>query len=117
MIHLEDKLQIECVRYFNLQYPDVMIIHIRNGGSLKSAIEGAKFKKMGVVAGVADLFVMCIHRSIGKLYHGLFIEMKAGKGQQTQAQKIFQEKVESAGYKYAICRSFEQFKNEVDGYL
>lgn len=38
MIHLEDKLQIECVRYFNLQYPDIMIIHIRNGGSLKSDI-------------------------------------------------------------------------------
>lgn len=115
MNHHEDNLQMACVNWFRLQYPDVLMIHVRNGGSLKSAREGAKFKKMGVVAGVADL--MILRRGFaGK--HGFFIELKAGKaGRQSEAQKAFQEKVESEGYKYVICRDIDEFMNEVNKYL
>lgn len=123
MKHHEDNLQMACVTWFRLQYPDVLMIHPRNGGSLKSASEGAKFKRMGVVAGVADLQVIkSCYTSYGPfdgvLYHGFFIELKAGKaGRQSPAQKAFQEKVESEGYKYAICRDIDEFMNEVNKYL
>jgi len=79
---------------------------------------------MGVVAGVADLFIvksaMDGNYQTGDFwyYNGFFIELKAGKaGRQSPAQKAFQKKVESEEYKYAICRDIEEFINEVNKYL
>ena len=125
MKHLEDQLQMAAVTWMRLQHPDVLVIHARNGGSLKSAREGAKFKRMGVVAGVADLLILrkgyagksdklgiCLYT-----YHGFFIELKAGKGVQSPAQKAFQSKVESEGYKYQVIRSIDEFIAAVNAYL
>ena len=39
--------------------------------------------------------------------HGFFIEMKAGKGRQTQSQKMFQAWCKDAGVGYYLCRSAE----------
>ena len=55
--HKEDNLQKACVTWFRLQYPDVVIFAIPNGGS-RNPIEAAKLKATGTLAGVADLFVM-----------------------------------------------------------
>ena len=112
----EDKLQAACVRWFRYQYPDVVIFAIPNGGS-RNAIEAAKLKQTGTLAGVADLFVMCIKRSRGILYHGLFIELKTGKNKQTEAQKRFQEMATEAGYMYQVWRSFDEFRELIEYYL
>jgi len=121
--HNEDNLQKACVKWFRLQYPDVVIFAIPNGGQ-RDAVTGALMKATGTLAGVADLFVMK-----PKQYYeystqswinekcGLFIEMKAGKGKQTEAQIWFQEHAEKAGYKYAVCRSFDEFKTVIENYI
>ena len=70
-------------------------------------------KAEGVLAGVADLFLMFPV----KQFHGLFIEMKTDKGRQSENQKEFQTLAENNGYKYVVCRSFEDFKNEILTYL
>ena len=70
-------------------------------------------KAEGVLAGVADLFLMFPV----KQFHGLFIEMKTDKGRQSESQQEFQTLAESNGYKYVVCRSFEDFKNEILTYL
>lgn len=70
-------------------------------------------KAEGVLAGVADLFFMFPV----KQFHGLFIEMKTDKGRQSETQKEFQTLAESNGYKYVVCRSFEDFKKEILTYL
>ncbi len=128
MKHSEDKLQAACVRWFRLQYPDVVIFSIPNGGQ-RNAVTGALMKATGTLAGVADLFVMKAGRinhieitEEGKYfdyddYNGLFIEMKSGKNGQTEAQKLFQQQAEQAGYKYAVCRSFDEFEKVVNKYL
>ena len=117
----EDRLQIACVQLFRYQHPDVLMIHVKNGGSLKSAAEGAKFKRMGVVAGVADLLILRAYykqRFMDRDYHGLFVELKNGNtGRQSPKQKEFQAKVEREGYKYAICRSVDEFMDAVNDYL
>ena len=45
------------------------------------------------------------------------VEMKTEKGKQQPSQKIWQRAVEDAGYKYIICRSFEDFMEQINGYL
>ena len=45
------------------------------------------------------------------------IEMKTAKGRQSPDQKEWQAKVESKGYKYAVCHSLDEFINEIEDYL
>ena len=128
MKNLEDKLQQACVTWFRLQYPDITIFSIPNGGS-RNAIEAAKLKRTGTLAGVADWFVMKASRvnhvdvtEEGKYfdyddYNGCFIELKVGKNGQTDAQREFASKAMSAGYFYQVCRSFDEFKEVIENYL
>lgn len=121
MKNLEDKLQQACVTWFRLQYPNITIFSIPNGGS-RNAIEAAKLKRTGALAGVADLFVMKSKHSYyfdsgGYIKYGLFIELKVGKNSQTDAQREFASKAMSAGYFYQVCRSFDEFKEVIENYL
>ena len=108
----ESKLQSECVKWFRLQYPNVTIFAIPNGGN-RDAITGAIMKREGALAGVADLFVMKPSSS----YCGLFIEMKAGKGKQSEKQLDFQQKALVSGYQYKVITSLDQFIKDVKEYL
>jgi len=63
-------------------------------------------KAEGVRAGVADLVIM----SSEKLF---FIEMKAAKTVQTDNQIEFAKLVNRLGFKYYLCRSFDEFKHVV----
>lgn len=110
----EHKIQCACVRWFRYQYPNLsmLLFSVPNGGQ-RNAVTGAKLKAEGVVAGVADLFLSVPRGD----YHGMYIEMKAGKNTQTESQKEFQRRVESVGYKYVVCRSFDDFSSDVDEYL
>lgn len=116
MRHIEDNIQIACVRWFSLQYPDLAILlhHSPNGGK-RNVREAARFKTMGVRAGFPDLVLL--YPSSG--FHGLLIELKTqSKGsRQTPNQKAYQEAATKQGYKYVICRSFDDFHREVKDYL
>lgn len=103
----EQDLQKACVRWFRMQYPKLMLFHIPNGGK-RSVIEASIFKAMGVVAGVADL---CL------LYGGVahFIEMKAGKGKQSDSQMDFQAYCDSHGFPYMVCDSIDSFMGTING--
>jgi len=114
----EDRLQSECVAWFRLQYPKVVIYANANGGK-RNAITGALLKRTGVLAGVADLTVMKAGGDLSEaqMYHGLHIEMKAGKNKQTESQIWFQREAEKAGYLYVVCRSFDEFKAVCEKYI
>ena len=112
MRHIESQLQKNCLTWFKLQFPSHVIHSIPNGGR-RGKIEAAIMKAEGVLAGCADLFVMA---SSG-FYNGLYIEMKTEKGRQTNSQKWFEKKATDFGYKYAVCRSFDEFKKTIEEYL
>lgn len=61
-------------------------------------------KSMGLTSGVSDTIVLMP----GKV---LFIEFKQSSGKQSEHQKKFQSIVENLGFKYTVCRSFEQFQD------
>ena len=105
--HLEEPIQINCVDWFRLQYPKLIIFAVPNGGS-RNVREAKNMKDAGVLRGVADLVI------VGTNGRVLFVEMKAGKNKQDDNQILFQQKVEKLGHKYIVCRSLEQFKKEVD---
>lgn len=108
----EHKLQKACVEWFRLQYPRHLIFAIPNGGR-RNAVTGAMLKEEGVVAGVADLFIMASNSN----YYGLFIEMKTPTGRQNSKQKDFQQIAIKAGYQYIVCHSLMEFINEVNYYF
>lgn len=112
--HEESSLQVECVKWFRLQYPQLarLLIAVPNGGA-RNAATGRILKAEGVVAGVADLVLFVAAHS----YHALCIEMKTQKGRQQDTQREWQRAVEAQRYKYIICRSFEQFQKEICSYL
>lgn len=120
----EHQIQSACVRWFAYQHPELkgLLFAVPNGGARNKATAG-KLKAEGVVAGVSDLILLVPQwfttwrGQQGCLYAGLCIEMKTAKGRQSPDQKEWQSKVESYGYKYAVCHSLDEFINEIENYL
>ena len=113
-LHTESKLQIQCVTWFRYQYPYLapLFFAVPNGGS-RDKREAAIMKAEGITAGVSDLIL----NIPAGLYTQLAIEMKDTKGSQSPAQKRYQRYAAAVGIKYIICRSFDDFKAEVNNYL
>jgi len=112
MNHKESKIQQACVRWFRYVHPTKLLFAIPNGGR-RNLIEAVRMKAEGVTPGVADLFLMFGNGE----HYGLFIEMKQGKGKQTEHQLGFQAYCNANKYKYVVCRSLDEFMNEINNYL
>lgn len=107
--HIEQSM---LVRWFRLQYKNVIMYSVPNGG-LRNIRTAVKLKEEGVVAGTPDLFVM--RASNG--FHGLYIEMKSKKGKLSDSQKIFIEKALAEGYQAKVCYGFDEAKAVIIEYL
>lgn len=110
----EHRLQCACVRWFRYVYPSLkeVLFAIPNGGR-RDVVTGARLKEEGATAGVSDLILL----KSNSAYGALCVEMKTPKGNQSPAQKEWQNEVENTGNKYVVCRSFEEFKREITEYL
>lgn len=94
-------------------HPELQLIfHVPNGGK-RNASEGAKFKKLGVKAGVPDLFLPIAKDG----YHGLFIEMKYGKGTTSKEQKTWLKELDNQGYLCRVCNGAEEAVQVILGYI
>jgi hypothetical protein len=98
-----------------MQYPfwSKYLFHIRNGGSIKSAREGMKFKRMGVRKGIPDLFLSIPHID----WHGFYIELKKKGGKPSLEQVENGKAFEDLGYKFLIIDDIEVFIDEVNEYM
>jgi hypothetical protein len=114
MKHLESKMQINCVRWFRLQYPQYakLLFSVPNGGARKES-EAKILKAEGATPGVADLVLLVGN----KTHHSLCLELKTEKGKQSPSQKEWQATAEQNGNKYVIVRSIYEFISEVKKYL
>ena len=109
MFRPEQILQQQVVAYLKLAAPDLIFFHPANGGG-RSKAEAAILKSMGVRPGVADLCFVLPGARIA------FIELKAGNGTATPAQKAFRADCELQGVPYAICRSLAEVQGTLDGW-
>ena len=97
-----------------MQYPMLRgcLVAVPNGGR-RDAVTGARLKAEGATAGVSDLILFQRRGQSG----ALLVEMKTPKGRQSVAQRQWQEAMEAQGYRYAICRSLDEFMRTINGYL
>ena len=114
MRDIEHKMQCACVRWFRYQYPELagLLFAIPNGGA-RNAATGRRLKDEGVLAGVADMFLSVPAKGA----HGLYIELKTLKGVVSDRQKVFADNVVGMGYMWEVCRTFDDFRRVVTGYL
>lgn len=115
----ESALQSQCVAWFRAQYPEIIIFAIPNAAKRSFAL-AARMRKEGMVSGIPDLFIAKarIYKVSLAFDCGLFIEMKRDKSEKpTFNQTYYLEKLKEAGYKTAVCHSFEEFRITVNDYL
>lgn len=108
----EHQEQVAVVQWFRLTYPKLILFSIPNGG-MRNIGTAVKLKSEGVLAGVADLFLMSPNIN----HHGLFIEMKVAKGKVSEQQKYFLEQAKAKGYAACVCYSFEEAQAAITNYL
>lgn len=114
----EHRMQVECVDWFRITYPGMLLLAIPNGArfggdKFLASLEWARLEAEGAIAGAADLLLCQPSGDFG----GLFLEMKTRKGKQSETQKEFEAQAIAAGYGYAIPKSLKQFQQVVTGYL
>lgn len=113
----EESLTIACVTWFKTQYSDKIIIH--NANERNTSIQrGAKLKRMGVLAGVSDIFIpemFCVSHEI--VSPGLWIELKIKGNYPSVKQREFLYKMFLNGYAYAVAWSLDEFRRYVKNYF
>jgi hypothetical protein len=105
----EHEVHLLAWQWVQKTHSDLLIFHVPNGGN-RNLQEAIKFKRMGVLPGVAD-FLMFVRGS------DVAIEMKDGNGKQSEAQVAFQKRWEALGKVYLIARSLKEFQKIVNGYV
>jgi len=111
--HNEQAALFQLIGYFENSYPELkMLFAIPNGGQ-RNKVVGAKLKAEGVKRGVPDLFLPV---SRGK-YHGMFIEMKAGKNTTSTEQKAWIEQLKQNGFLAIVSYSAENAFESLMEYL
>jgi hypothetical protein len=110
----ESRLQQMCVNWFRAQYPKhrVFLIAIPNGGR-RDPRTGALMKKEGAVAGASDLILFCP----SGMTLPIMLECKTGTGKQSPNQKLFEAAYKSAGYRYEVFRSLDEFMAIVNPFM
>lgn len=112
----ESQEQINLFQWANLQFckiPELkLLFHIPNGGK-RNIVTARRLKAEGVKAGVPDLFLPVPRGG----FHGLFIEMKAGKNKTTEKQDVWIADLKQQGYKVVVCYGCEEAITEIKKYL
>ena len=86
--------------------------HVPNGGKRDKATATA-LKRQGVKAGVPDIVLPAVRAG----YHGLYIELKAGKNTTTDNQKRWLEYLRQQGYYTAVCYGWQPAAELIERYL
>lgn len=110
----EDQLQIACVRWFDMQFPEYrMLLHHSPNGGYRTLTEGRLFRKMGTRAGFPDLLLLLQTDE----WTALAIELKTDTGKQSVHQKEWQIVATQNGIRYEVVRSFDEFYGLVNEHI
>jgi len=112
----ESDEQIALFQWAALQtrkYPELdLLYHIPNGGH-RHKTTAIRLKAEGVKPGVPDLCLPVARSG----YHGLYIELKAGKNTLTDNQARWLGVLAENGYRVALCRGWEEASIAIKNYL
>jgi len=99
-----------------------LAFHCPNGG-FRNAREAARLKGLGVRAGVPDVLIpspsyeSIRDEPIAIFFHGLAIELKAGKNTTTPEQDCWHKNLRAAGWQVNVCRSFDEARQAIADYF
>ena len=103
MLHTESQHQQALFQWAKLsqaKFPELALLHaIGNGNARTNAIQGARMKREGVLAGVSDIMLPVARKGS----HGLYIELKVKGGRLSDSQKWWLEEVAKQGYYSTVC--------------
>ena len=109
----EHDLQVSCLRWLRFAHPMVLYYAIPNGG-YRTASNAKSLRAEGLRAGIPDLHIPIASQG----YHSLYIEMKNGKaGRLSEHQKEMHERLRDYGNKVVVCKTFDEFRREINDYL
>lgn len=95
------------------KYPELALLyHVPNGGK-RDARTASILQQCGVKPGVPDLVLPVARQG----YHGLYIELKAGKNKTSKNQDIWLKALKDQGYFTAVAYGFEEAKDLILWYL
>ncbi len=95
------------------RYPIIeRLYHVPNGGARSKAVAG-KLKAAGVKSGVPDIILPAARGG----YHGLYIELKAGKNKVEPNQRDWLEYLISEGYYACICYGADTATEIIERYI
>lgn len=95
------------------RYPDLEWMFAIPNGAYRDIRTAARSKREGQKAGVWDIFLP-VYR---KPYHGLWIEMKAGRNKLSEQQKAFSDAVIAQKFCCLVMRSWEDAAQSIESYL
>lgn len=89
------------------------ICTISRMGGKRDKRTAVALKRQGVKAGVPDICLPVARNG----YHGLYIELKAGKNKATKSQEKWQVFLNSQGYYAVICYGWHEAAKVIEEYL
>lgn len=110
---LEQTWLIQWATMLSSQHKELALLHHIPNGGLRSKSEAKRLKAAGVKAGVPDLCLPVARQG----YHGLYIELKAGKGKATASQKQWLDALNAQGYKAIICYGWIEAAKVIIDYM
>jgi hypothetical protein len=111
--HEEQKALMDWAALMSGKWPELdRLFAIPNGGH-RNKIVAARMKEEGVKAGVPDLELPVARCG----WHGLFIEMKAGRNKPTGDQKEWLEALTDQGYLAVVCWGWVEAAALIESYL
>lgn len=116
MNHPESDEQIALFEWAKLmqnQHPELSLLHAIGNGGKRNIREAARMKREGVKAGVSDIMLPVARGD----YHGLYIELKAGKGKPSDKQKWWIEETTKQGYMSRVCVGWVEASEVIKEYL
>ena len=102
----EGRRQIAIVEYVRWVAPQIIVFHPANGG-WRTKAEAARFKALGVLAGVLDLVLVLPEGRVA------FWEVKTQPGRISPAQFAFIDRLEANGHVWAVVRSVDDARVEL----
>lgn len=111
--HEEQKALFNWATMMAGKWPELdLMFAVPNGGHRHIRV-AARMKEEGVRAGVPDIFLPCARCG----WHGLFVEMKAGRNKPTELQQQWLEDLTLQGYLAAVCWGWEEAAALIESYL
>jgi hypothetical protein len=122
----EEQIQMAFVDWVRVKHPEIAkhIVRIANDGK-RSYYEGKKQQKLGMCKGASDLFIAWPQRQ--KMANGtygswvdkcgLWLEVKCKKGQVSEDQKEFQQRMINVRYEAKTVWSVEEAIKAFEAYI